>query len=137
MDTKEYEVVFLSELNNVKSALKGILEFCNEIWNLSKEEEGDLKLIFSELLCNAVIHGNKHDADKRVYVHVYAKDGTLSSKITDEGTGFDGTTISANINLLSDHGRGVRLAASLADHINFGEFGNTVQFDKKIQSGER
>lgn len=49
----------------------------------------DLKLCCNEVLNNAIIHGNKNDPTKYIYMMIEIKDRSLEIIILDSGDGFD------------------------------------------------
>ena len=135
---------FPSEISRVKQIVIEILEFLRAFFPfISKEEESDIKLIFSELLYNAAIHGNKENADKNVKViisvmknHVH---GYIKCEIADEGIGFNHKKLINSLKTTdshalpeSDHGRGVLIAASLTDNFAYNGKGNVISFSKHI-----
>ena len=137
-----YEFDFKSEVKAVNPLVKKALgEIKNRLPMISLEEEGDLCLIMSELLYNAVIHGNKQDVDKTVKLRIGIDKSSVRCVISDEGSGFDYASFLdrfksiENIILESDHGRGVLLAVSLSDELKFNLIGNEVTFIKNISSG--
>ena len=130
------DLIFCSELLNVKSVVKKILHFLqNAVPNISLEEQTDLRLVFSELLYNAVVHGNKNDSKKHVRLNVRIEDGMVVGHIADEGSGFDYTDLLEHMSdedLYSECGRGIRLVYSLTDKMVFNLSGNVICFYKKV-----
>jgi anti-sigma regulatory factor (Ser/Thr protein kinase) len=51
--------------------------------------EEDIETAVREALANAIIHGNRQDPHKSVYVNTICKDGEISITVRDEGQGFD------------------------------------------------
>jgi serine/threonine-protein kinase RsbW len=100
------------------------------------EERGDLKLIFSELLYNAIIHGNNSDPDKKVRISLQVVNGRqVNAGITDEGPGFDyQQTVSRDPveGLYSETGRGIQIVNALADKLSFDSSGRRVMFEKRV-----
>lgn len=132
-----FEIYFRSEMCTVKQITCEVIQFLKDnIPSLSEEDTFDLKLIYSELLVNAVIHGNKMDRSKSVYLFVETMDNTVYSVISDEGLGFDYTRvmtgIHSNNNLLKETGRGICLACSLTEILSFARPGNRVEFYKQV-----
>lgn len=134
-----FKVCFRSEMCNIKQITHQAINFLiKNIPSLSEEDAVDLKLIYSELLINAVIHGNKMDMDKSIDLFIEATDNMVYSVISDEGSGFDYKKvldgIKSNKNLLENTGRGIRLAYALSDFLLFNGQGNQVTFYKQIGS---
>ena len=81
---------------------------------------------------NAIVHGNKESADKRVLVDILEDDSSLELVISDEGIGFDVSDVpdpTKNNNLYKDHGRGIFIMKSLTDGYECcsGDKGTTVK----------
>ncbi len=139
MADDKYQVSFSSELSNVEKILFNAIAFIEASFPLiTSEDRFDLKLIFSELLCNAVIHGNKSNVNKNVYFSIDIKHDIVFGLIKDEGCGFDHTKLLAIENNnpldLSESGRGVKLAYALADSMSFNNGGNEITFCKKVKA---
>lgn len=137
MSDKYLSVAFSSEMFKVKPIILKTVEFIR--MNLDSIDENDLydlRLIFSELLVNAVIHGNKNDSHKFVNLSVELENDSVSSVISDEGSGFDHTALLAearsNKNIFSERGRGIMLVHSLADSMAYNAAGNEIKFCKKV-----
>lgn len=127
---------FRSELLNAKQAVMKILNFlCGASPGLTFEEQADLRLVFSELLYNAVVHGNNGDSNKRVYLEVEFEDGIVIGRVADEGSGFDYNELLKHIDdddLFDECGRGIRLVYSLTDELFFNIAGNVIHFHKRV-----
>jgi serine/threonine-protein kinase RsbW len=86
-------------------------------------EEDDLhKIAMSvrETMVNAVVHGNRYNAHKRVYVRVSNGPGRLEIKIADQGEGFELEAVPdplAENNLLRNSGRGIFLMKAFMDEV--------------------
>lgn len=80
-----------------------------------------------EALTNAVSHGNRHDASKRVYVQYTCEpDDSLSIVIRDEGDGFDPNSVPIPKDLGEDRRRGIHLMTSYMDEVQFRRNGTEV-----------
>ena len=130
------ELSFRSELLNVKQAVTKILYFLRSaIPGLTTEDQMDLRLVFSELLYNAVIHGNKGDVNKNVHLKVEIEDGLIVGGVTDEGKGFDYMDLLEHMldeDIYDECGRGIRLVYSLTDKLAFNIAGNAIRFYKRV-----
>ncbi|MGP8247408.1 MAG: ATP-binding protein [Bryobacteraceae bacterium] len=73
-----------------------------------------------EAMVNAVVHGNRYSAHKKVRFAVSGGAGRLTVKIADEGDGFDVDHLPdplAPDNLLRSSGRGIFLIRSFMDDV--------------------
>ena len=130
------EISFCSELLNVKQVVRKILFFLRSaIPGLASEDQADLRLVFSELLYNAVVHGNNNDINKNVHLKVEIEDGLVVGRVTDEGKGFDYMDLLEHMvddDIYDECGRGIRLVYSLTDKLVFNIAGNAIGFYKKV-----
>ena len=80
----------------------------------------DIAISVTEIVNNAIIHGNKKDPAKEVSLRIQNDSGKLQFTITDEGAGFDPKDIPDPLkeeNLMREVGRGVFIVKSLMDNI--------------------
>lgn len=97
----------------------------------------DLSIALTELVNNAIHHGNKNDPNKNVTVKFHLAGIKLSISIADEGGGFSPNTINDPLhpdNLMSDSGRGIYLVKALMDDVEYkiSENGTEVIISKNI-----
>ena len=92
-----------------------------------------MKITLTELLVNAILHGNGKDFSKKVIMgHVIDKKKTVIS-ILDEGEGFDPNSIpdpTLPENLVKDCGRGLFIVRHYVDKVEYNEKGNRVTITK-------
>ncbi len=139
MASNVFEISFLSDTYRIKQVVMGILNFIHMyLPTLSEEDAGDLRLIFSELLFNAAIHGNNRDSSKSVRVRLEMNENTIYSVISDEGNGFDYISLMSKFDdesgLIKESGRGIKLVYSLTDSLAFNITGNEIHFYKKVNT---
>jgi serine/threonine-protein kinase RsbW len=135
--THLFKKSFFSDLFEAKRTAIEAIGFLREAFPLLHEDQAaDLRLIFNELLMNAVVHGNRSDTNKKVSIEINIDGEHVHSRVTDEGPGFDyRKTVmewNAEDNLFDDHGRGVRLAYHMTDLFTFSEKGNVIEFYKRL-----
>ncbi len=81
-----------------------------------------MSVAIRESVTNAVRHGNKLDAEKRVVIRFELGDGELSVSVEDEGEGFDPGEIPdplAEENLLRASGRGIFFMKNFMDEVTY------------------
>ncbi len=82
----------------------------------------NLAMVTREAAANAVIHGNRYDAGKRINAHFEITPEALTIRIADQGEGMDPDSIPdplAPENLMRSSGRGVFLMRAFMDEVHF------------------
>ncbi len=107
--------------------------------NIPKDAIIDLTLAVSELVNNAIEHGNERDPEKKFSVTLRSRQGEIEISVADEGYGFDPDNLPnplAEENHIKSSGRGLFVVKSLVDHVRFSfppEGGTVVIISKKIR----
>ena len=132
-----FKLSFASEMFRAKQAVAELLAFVSDnVHPLSEEDAFDLRLIFSEIIYNAVAHGNGNDQAKQVHVRAEINGGTVRAAVADEGAGFNYAHLLSKFDLganaSAERGRGIQLVYALADALSFSASGNKVEFIKKV-----
>jgi|SRR4030095_935779 len=110
-----------SRRNRIKEVEDLMLE-TNKEFGLSDDEYGKMMIAVTELVMNAIVHGNKEDPKKKVKVTIEFDSFEMKIMIEDEGGGFiiadvpDPTEIER---LLDEHGRGVYIAKAMVDKLDY------------------
>jgi serine/threonine-protein kinase RsbW len=103
--------------------------------NIGDDVYANLMTCLNEAITNAIFHGNKQNADKKVFVNLeMVNNKRLVFTIADEGDGFDFTNIPDPTdleNLEKLTGRGVYIMKKLADQCIFNSKGNEVELHFK------
>lgn len=120
-------------LNDVDVFVEGLLRG----FGVSESIVADIAISVSELVNNAINHGNKGQDGKQVSVRTVHKEGEVCITVTDKGNGFDPSTIASPIadeNLLKDVGRGLFIVKSLMDKLDIKPTseGTTVSITKSV-----
>ncbi|MBI4619445.1 MAG: ATP-binding protein [Desulfobacterales bacterium] len=82
-----------------------------------------------EAVANAIIHGNKIDEGKRVFVTYFDDKDKFQVKVADEGEGFDISSVSDSCspdNITKPRGRGIFIIKGYVDEVSFNEKGNEI-----------
>ena len=95
----------------------------------------DISIALTELVNNAIHHGNKNDVNKKVTVSFEVDDKKITISISDQGRGFSPNSVSDPIhpdNLMADNGRGIYLVRALMDDVDYkiNETGTKVVISK-------
>ncbi len=97
---------------------------------ISDEVYGKILISTVEAVNNAILHGNKGNAEKIVKVEFTADGNLFEVTVTDEGDGFEYNSLPDPTdpeNIENLHGRGVFIMRSLADVIEYNDSGNQVK----------
>lgn len=124
----------------VSSTVKVISPIVDKLMRLLKEsccppeEEFAVEMVLREALANAIIHGNRQDAHKKVRICCAcdAKRGILIV-VKDQGKGFDSSKILNPLfrqQIHSEHGRGIYLINLLVDEVQFRRGGSEIHIRK-------
>ncbi|MDR2903141.1 MAG: ATP-binding protein [Clostridiales bacterium] len=140
MENNRFAYTFKSDLSAVKPVIGQIMGFIRAgMPDLSEAQAFELKLVFSELLFNSVIHGNRLDLKRSVNIAIELADNTISASVSDEGDGYDYTNLimknAVADNLTEENGRGLKLVSVLTDKIEFNLEGSSIKFCKVLRNG--
>ena len=115
--------------------LELLIENLSDAYNVSEDTFANMMTCLNEALINAIKHGNKMDAAKKVIINAEVDGKRIIWTVTDEGSGFDYVHLAdqtAPENLESLTGRGVFIMKHLADQCIFNTSGNEVELHFKI-----
>ena len=91
-------------------------------------------LAMEEALVNAIRHGNKLDVNKHVHVACRVSSELIRIEITDEGEGFDPSSVpdpTDPANIEAPSGRGLMLMRSFMSRVEYNDVGNRVVMEKE------
>lgn len=94
-----------------------------------EEERTKVRLVLDEFLVNAMEHGNRWEAPKRVHVRLQADRTQWGVRVEDWGRGFDPAKVpdpTAPDAVQSDRGRGLLLVHALMDRVRYYDGGRGV-----------
>ena len=109
-----------STLESADSAENLVLEAAREI-GFEEEHLHRIGMAVRECVVNAVVHGNRYSAHKKVHLSVLKAADRLTVTIADEGDGFDLSSLPDPVaaeNLLLQSGRGVFLIRAFVDEFH-------------------
>ena len=124
----------LEFLADVDSFIEGLLRG----YEAAESVVADMAISVSELVNNAVVHGQKTAPDEPVIIDIEYCNGEVKITVTDRGGGFNPDDLAdplAEENLLKEVGRGLFIVKSLMDKvdINVTSHGSTIVISKKIK----
>lgn len=121
MAEKIFQKVINSDPELMPEVEKFLLNIADEI-NLNKEKHNSLALSAAEAVSNSIVHGNKLDFNKKVYINVYVTDKEMKIIFKDEGEGFEPNNVpnpTEPENILKDSGRGIHIMKSFIDDLKY------------------
>lgn len=127
------------QLPSISASIATVENFIDDLvmtMNIGNDMYANLMTCINEAVTNAIIHGNKENPKKLVFVNVEnVNNRKLVFSISDEGGGFNfnnlpDPTSPENIEKLS--GRGIYIMKKLADQCIFNTSGNEVELHFKI-----
>src|SRR5690554_3847945 len=84
--------IFRLSLKSTYKESERVPDFVTDIQEKSQLEDdttGNLMLLLSEAVTNAIVHGNKLDESKKVEVEVQINSEKIISTVKDQGSGFN------------------------------------------------
>jgi len=138
---KEYTIVIPSDTHY----LSKVDTLCTKIVKnagLNESDGDDVAIAVTELVNNAIKHGNKYDKNKKVLIKFIVESNKIIAIITDSGIGFNPKEVRNPLdpeNIMKESGRGLFLIKELMDTLDY-KFTNTgteVITTKKINSDSK
>jgi len=130
----ELRNTFPSDVDMISSFVDQLMRFISR-FRVADENTYTIELAFREALANAIVHGNRENPRKSVYVNCRCtSDGEVSLTIQDQGRGFDHDTVpdpTSPDNQLRTHGRGIYLMRTLMDEVDYKQGGSVVHMRKR------
>ncbi len=111
------EQVLESSLDCVDGAEEMVLHEAEQL-GFDEDDMHKIGISLRECMVNAVVHGNRYNARKKVHLKVTRTSDCLTIVVGDEGDGFDPASVPdplAADNLLRGSGRGVMLMQAFMD----------------------
>jgi len=140
---KIYRGFIVNDAEAVCEAVRSIISCLENSFGINSDQSFDIRIILSELLQNAIEHGNLLDCSNKVYMDVCIRErDILNITIKDQGQGFDvrkifdmnNNKVECNTDVFEIHecGRGLQIVRSLCDDISFNHRGNCVTVKKRL-----
>jgi serine/threonine-protein kinase RsbW len=118
LETGTVDLLLDSTLDSVDVAEEAVLKEAHEVGFDDEDDLHKIGMSVRECMVNAVVHGNRYNARKKVHVMIQRSSDRLAIVIQDEGEGFDMAELPdplANENLLRHSGRGLLLIQAFMD----------------------
>ena len=118
-----------SNLEYVGEAVELVAHHCRTGALSHRRIQFNLRTALAEALANAILYGNRQDPAKLVHVRVELGREGVRIQVTDDGAGFDPSSVpdpTTAENLEREEGRGLFVLRHLVDHVTFNEKGNCV-----------
>lgn len=115
------KLVLDSVMENVEQAAYFAEKAARDM-HFSDGDIDDIAIALTEAVSNAMIHGNKNDARKKIVIEISQKSDRMIMTVLDEGKGFDPNYVDNPLlpeNLLKENGRGIFILKSLMDKIDY------------------
>ena len=130
-----YTLQLPSKLESI-TILENFIDTIQEENSIPESVYANMLTCLNEVVINSIIHGNKQDESKKVYINLeIIGKKVLQYTITDEGEGFDYNNLpdpTAPDNLENLSGRGIFIVKHLADQCIFNMTGNQIELHFKI-----
>jgi serine/threonine-protein kinase RsbW len=118
---KSYSLSIGSTKKNI-AKVEELLNDANKEFHLDEDKFQRFQIAVSELIMNAIVHGNKEQISRQVKIFIKHNKKKVTVRVIDEGEGFDidsipDPSIKENITKLS--GRGLFIVRSLVDEFSY------------------
>lgn len=113
------ELVIASDTANLPAVEEFTVNLCKKA-GLTEDQSDNMAIAITELVNNAILHGNKQDPNKKVTIRANYEPKCVKVAVIDEGDGFDPTQLANPTdpqNLWKQNGRGVFLVRNLIDEV--------------------
>ncbi|MBM3401336.1 MAG: ATP-binding protein [Bacteroidetes bacterium] len=134
-NTSLYTLQLASRIDSI-TILENFIDQLSEKYGFSDELYANVLTCLTEAVVNAIVHGNREDSDKKVYINLeIIEEKRLVFTISDEGGGFDFNNLldpTAPENLEKLCGRGIFIIKKLADQCIFNSKGNELELHFKF-----
>lgn len=126
------EMTFASDLKFSHSIIDSILEAIQALgWD--GRDLFAIQMSLEEAFANAIMHGNKYNAQKNVHFSEMLSRDIIRFRVVDEGDGFNANAVpdpTAIENIEVASGRGVHLIRGFMTTVEYNEKGTVLQMEK-------
>lgn len=128
-----------SDIRSIERTVDYVMLRCRDCPTHARRLDLNFRVGLTEALANAMLYGNGHDPCKRVRVEIIVDQGRIEARVTDQGNGFDPSTVpdpTEPANLTRPCGRGLFLMRKLMDEVWYNDRGNQVTLVMRLDSGD-
>jgi serine/threonine-protein kinase RsbW len=128
-----------TDIRSIEHAVEFVMKRCRTCSEQARQLDLNFRVGLTEALSNAMLYGNSRDPSKRVLVEIALQAGRLEARVTDQGPGFDPSTVpdpTSPENITKPCGRGLFLMRQLLDEVSFNDQGNQVTLVLRLESGD-
>ncbi len=125
-----------NDIRSIEHAVEYVMRHCSTCCDYARRFNLNFRVGLTEALSNAMLYGNNSDPQKRVRVEVTVRVEEIAVRVTDQGVGFDPTTVpdpTLPDNISKSGGRGIFLMRSLMDEVRFNDQGNSVTLVLRLE----
>ncbi len=118
-----------NDIRSIEHAVEYVTKHCTSCCEYARRMNLNFRVGLTEALSNAMLYGNNSDPEKSVRVEVAIKLEEVTVRVTDQGVGFDPSTVpdpTLPANISKSGGRGIFLMKALMDEVQFNDRGNSV-----------
>jgi len=125
-----------NDIRSIEHAVDYVMRHCSTCGDYARRFNLNFRVGLTEALSNAMLYGNNSDPNKRVRIEVTVRVEEIAVRVTDQGEGFDPTTVPDPTlpgNISKSGGRGIFLMKALMDEVHFNEQGNSVTLVLRLE----
>ena len=132
-----YRVTIKSDPNEIQNVEKFTEKLTAKL-KFSDQDKDSLAISITEIVNNAIMHGNKSDKNKKVVIDYICSSNDITITVQDEGAGFNEDQLDDPVapeNLLKESGRGIYIVRTLMDEVKyeFNKKGTLVRIKKFLK----
>jgi serine/threonine-protein kinase RsbW len=118
------ETVLLKTHQEEVHKIEQFAERIADEYNIGDTYFANILVSLSEAFNNALVHGNKYDANKRIKLEFFMSNKEMIFTMTDEGYGFDSSIIKDETHMV---GRGLMMIRHASDGVEFSDGGRCIE----------
>ncbi len=116
---RKVNLVLESAADSTDTAARTVVQLAKSL-HYTEEQCHDIELAVREVVANAILHGNRGDRSKRIFLAAASEPSGLVIRVRDEGQGFDPASVPdprQAEGLVQESGRGLFLIKASMDEV--------------------